>query len=55
MTPAQKLAILDNLIKKTEIHKCEECDHTHEVETGILTLEEAQKLLNEESDEKVLE
>lgn len=42
-----------DLMKKTEVHKCDKCDHEHSVETGFLEKEEVLKLLNEiKEDEK---
>lgn len=43
--------MLLDLLKKTEIHKCDKCDHEHEVETGILEPEQFEKLLKEENGE----
>lgn len=29
-----------NLLKRTEIHKCDKCEHTHEYEAGLFTWNE---------------
>lgn len=48
MNKAEKLQFLLNMLKKKETHECEKCDHTHEVETGFLSDDEINKLINEE-------
>lgn len=46
---AAKLEMLMELLKRKEVHECDKCSHTHEVELGILTPEEIKGLLlNEE-------
>ena len=45
-TTAGKLQMLMDLMKRKEIHKCDKCDHEHEVEIGFLEPEEVLKELN---------
>lgn len=45
LSPAAKLAMAMDLLKRKEIHTCDKCDHTHEVELGLLEPEEVKKLL----------
>lgn len=43
--------MLTELIKRKEIHTCDKCDHTHEVELGLLEPEEVKKLFYTDEEE----
>ncbi len=43
MTNSDKFNMIMNMVKRIEFHKCDRCDHTHEYETGLFTIEEIEK------------
>lgn len=43
----QRIQFLLDLVKTKEVHTCDQCDHTHEVETGLFDIEQIKPLIEE--------
>lgn len=50
-TQAERMQVLMDLLKRKEVHECDKCGESHEIELGVLEEQDIKALLEAENEQ----